>query len=175
MPATVGREPSAMVTPCAAGRKVKADDFTCLLHFLGACSCPHFELKAMLALGQSRHPSARRWIALTTAVMLAACTSLQTVPIEAGRAPEGVAPGDTVTVNTARGETLEFEVVRVDSDALVGEDTRVAFEDIATLEVEKPEPVKTVGLVAGGVVTTIVVVLGALALVLAAGLTATGG
>jgi hypothetical protein len=175
MPATAAGEPSAMVTPCTAGRKVKADDFACLLRFLGGSNCPHFELKAMLAPAQSRHPCARNSIALMTAAMLAACTSLQTVPIEAGRAPEGVAPGDTVTVTTARGEKLEFEAVRVDCDALVDEDTRVAFEDIAALEVEKPEPVKTVGLVAGGVVTTIVVVLGALALVLAAGLTATGG
>ena len=107
--------------------------------------------------------------------MLAACTSLRTVPIEAGRAPEGVAPGDTVTVMSVRGEKLEFEVDRLDPDALVGEDTRVAFADIAALEVEKPEPVRTVGLVAGGVVTTILVVLGALALVLAVSLTATGG
>jgi hypothetical protein len=78
-------------------------------------------------------------------------------------------------VTTVRDEELEFEVVRIDPDALVGEDTRVAFADIATLEVEKPAPVKTVGLIAGSVVTTILVVVGALALVLVTSLTATGG
>jgi endonuclease YncB( thermonuclease family) len=129
----------------------------------------------MLLLGHSVTARLRRWTALITALALAACTSMQPVPIEAGRAPEGVAPGDTVTVTTVRGEKLEFEVVRLEPDALVGQETRVAFEDIATLEVEKPAPVKTVGLIAGSVVTTIIVVVGAFALVLAAGLTATGG
>ena len=97
---------------------------------------------------------------MITAVMLAACTSLQTVPIEAGRAPEGVGPGDEVTVTTMRGEKLEFEVVRVDADALVGEDAQVAFEDIATLEVERPAPGKSAGLVAGGLAIVIAVAVG---------------
>jgi hypothetical protein len=163
-----------MVPPCAAGRKAKADDFACLMRVLGAFDRSHFELKAMLAAGHSRHACARRWIALITAVMLAACTSLRTIPIEAGRVPEGVEPGDTVVVTTRRGEKLQFEVVRLDSDALVGEDTRVAFEDIAELQVEKPAPAKSVGLFAGGVVAVIAVVVG-IVLLIAANIPATGG
>lgn len=108
---------------------------------------------------------------MITAVMLAACTSLRPVPLEAGRAPEGIGPGDKVTVTTVRGEKLEFEVVRLEADALVGEDTRVAFEDIATLEVEETDPEKTVGAI---LASSAVVVIGALlalgALIAAAGL-----
>ena len=108
---------------------------------------------------------------MITAVMLAACTSLRPVPLEAGRVPEGIGPGDKVTVTTVRGEKLEFEVVRLEADALVGEDTRVAFEDIATLEVEETDPEKTVGAI---LASSAVVVIGALlalgALIAAAGL-----
>jgi hypothetical protein len=74
---------------------------------------------------------------------------------------------------TVRGEKIEFEVVRVDADALVGEDAQVAFKDIATLEVKKPAPGKTAGLVAGGVVTVVAVVVGLL-LFIAASIPATG-
>lgn len=128
----------------------------------------------MLSLGHSVHARARRWMALITAVALAACTSLQAVPIEAGRAPEGVGPGDTVTVTTVRGEKIEFEVVRVDADALVGADAQVAFEDIATLEVTKPAPGKTAGLIGGGVAIVAAIVVGLL-LFIAANIPATGG
>lgn len=104
------------------------------------------------------------------AVMLTACTSLRTVPVEAGRAPEGIEPGDKVVVTTLRGEKLEFEVVRLDADALVGEQTRVAFDDIATLEVEELDPEATgAALFAGGVATLFLGLLAVGALVAAAG------
>ena len=140
----------------------------------GRLGSPHLKSQVMIAPGPRRHAYLRRSIALITAVMLAACTSLQAVPIEAGRAPEGVGPGDTVTVTTVRGEEIEFEVVRVDADALVGEDAQVAFKDIATLEVKKPAPGKTAGLIAGGVVTVVAIVVG-LFLFIAASIPATGG
>lgn len=120
--------------------------------------------------GPSRHAGTRAWIALITAAMLAACTSLRSVPIEAGRVPEGVGAGDKVMVTTVRGEKLEFEVVRLDADALVGEDTRVAFEDIATLAVEEIDPEKTGGaLFAGGVATLILTLVAVGALLAAVG------
>jgi hypothetical protein len=125
----------------------------------------------MNASCRSRLARTRRWIALLTAVALAACTSLRTVPIEAGRAPVGVAPGDTVVVTTVAGEKLEFEVVRIDRDALIGADARVAFEDIATLQVEEIDPSKTGGAIFAGGIATLMVGLVALgALVATAGL-----
>jgi hypothetical protein len=122
----------------------------------------------MPALGSARRACRRRWIALIIAVTLAACTSLRTVPVEVGQAPEGIGPGDRVTVTTVRGEKLQFEVVRLDADALVGEDVRVAFEDIATLEVEETDPAKTGGAVLGGVAVVVIGALVALVALIAA-------
>ena len=99
----------------------------------------------MCLAGYSRPARPRAWIALITAVVLSACTSVRTVPIEPGRAPEGVAPGDKVMATTVDGEKLEFDVVRIDADALVGKDARVPFEDIAALEVEEADTARTIG------------------------------
>jgi hypothetical protein len=125
----------------------------------------------MNASCRSRLARTRSWIALLTAVALAACTSLRTVPIEAGRAPAGVAPGDKVVITTVAGEQLEFEVVRLDPDAVIGADARVAYEDIAALQVEEIDASKTGGAIFGGGMATFIVLLVALsALVAAAGL-----
>jgi hypothetical protein len=129
---------------------------------------PHFELQAVTAPEQFGRASLRRSTALAVALMLAACTSPRTVPLEVGRAPEGVGPGDTVMVTTVRDQKLQFEVVRVDADALVGEDVRVAFEEIAALEVEQTDPAKTGGAIFGGVAVVVIGALLALGLLIAA-------
>jgi hypothetical protein len=120
---------------------------------------------------QPRHRRPRASISVFAAAALVACTSLRTVPLEPGRAPQGIEAGDEVVVTTVRGEKLEFEIVRVDIDALVGEHDRVAFADIATLEVEEIEREKTGGvLFAGGVAALILGLLAVGALLVAAGL-----
>jgi hypothetical protein len=52
---------------------------------------------------------------------------------------------------TTDGRRLEFTLARVDPDALVGPSERVPFDQIATLEVERPDKAKTAAAVAGGV------------------------
>ena len=48
-------------------------------------------------------------------------------------------------VTTVDGEKLKFDVVRIDADALIGKDARVALEDIAALGVEETDAARTVG------------------------------
>ena len=45
----------------------------------------------------------------------------------------GVQPGDTVEIETANGDKLEFEVKDVTADAVVGEQQRVPFSEIVAI------------------------------------------
>ncbi len=45
----------------------------------------------------------------------------------------GVQVGDTVEIETTEGEKVKFEVTDVTADALIGENERVAFSDIAKI------------------------------------------
>jgi hypothetical protein len=93
----------------------------------------------------------------TLAYALAACTSLQGVPIshEPGKTP-AVKVGETVEVTNSKGETLKFKVTAIEPDALVGKDIRVPYVEITTLQVERNDPAQTgVTLwIVGGVILT---------------------
>lgn len=52
---------------------------------------------------------------------------------------------------TTDGRQLEFAVQRFEVDAVVGPDERVPFDQIATIEVERPDKAKTATAVVGGV------------------------
>ena len=82
--------------------------------------------------------------------VLASCTSYREAWIGELR------PGDRVRLTTTDGALHEFEVVALEEDALVGPDLRLAFEEIASVEKQTPNHLSTV-LLAGGVVTLIVV------------------
>lgn len=96
-------------------------------------------------------------VALLVAVNLvwtSACTSMQTVPMPpAGPQVPAVAVGEEVSVTQVDGRTVSFKVTAVEPDALVGGDVRVRYEDIARLEVRRPDQGETSAVVAvfGGV------------------------
>lgn len=87
---------------------------------------------------------------VAAALVVASCTT--TRPIDPG-APaslvEEVQPGDRVKITTRDGRELEFEVVTVEPDALVGAEQRVARGEIANLEVTQTSVAKTSALVGG--------------------------
>lgn len=88
---------------------------------------------------------------VVAALVVASCTT--TRPIDPG-APaslvDAVQPGDRVKITTRDGRGLEFEVVSVEPDALVGAEQRVARDEIASLEVTHTSVAKTTALVGGG-------------------------
>jgi hypothetical protein len=106
-------------------------------------------MEHMVMVGISR----LRQIAVSGLLVLAVagCTSSYDVPLSApGGRPE-VSAGKPVKIVTTDGRRLEFTVQRVDADAVVGPDERVPFDQIATLEVERPDKAKTAAAVVGGV------------------------
>lgn len=87
---------------------------------------------------------------VAAALVVASCTT--TRPIDPGapaRIVEEVQPGDRVKITTRDGRELEFEVVTVEPDALVGAEQRVARGEIANLEVTQTSVAKTSALVGG--------------------------
>jgi hypothetical protein len=56
--------------------------------------------------------------------------------------------GDTVQIVTRDGKTTTFEIVAVTMEAIVGQDHRIAFVDIAELQKREVDAGKTVGMVA---------------------------
>ncbi len=119
-------------------------------------------------------PPAAVWrplLALLTAlsILLAGCVSMRSVPLPAPGQPAAsvaVKVGDQVQVQTRSGETCEFKVTAVESDALVGKDRRVRFEDMSGLQVKHLDKLRTGGAVAA---TTLGVVLVAVLIVMASG------
>lgn len=118
-------------------------------------------MAARQALGTfARKPLQRGAAFLVLASLLVACTSSRTIDVGAPSAlAEEVHPGDQVAITTREGQELQFEVVRVERDALVGTTERVSLDDIAQLEVTRLSPARTAGL-AGGSMLLVVVVAG---------------
>jgi hypothetical protein len=81
---------------------------------------------------------------ITLAYALAACTSLQGVPMppDPGKTP-AVKVGEKVEVTKKNGDIVQFRVTAVEPDALVGKDVRVAYSDIGILQVERTDPAQT--------------------------------
>ena len=92
--------------------------------------------------------------ALLTAlgVLLAGCVSMRSVPLPVPGQPASsvaVKVGDQVQVQTKTGETVEFKVTAIESDALAGKDRRVRFVDMTGLQVKHLDKLRTGGAVAG--------------------------
>ncbi|HEY4645746.1 MAG TPA: hypothetical protein VIH25_05645 [Steroidobacteraceae bacterium] len=103
----------------------------------------------------------QRVIALivTLNFILTACTSLQGVPLPGPDQPSAtpaVKVGETVEVTTRAGEKLRFKVTSVETDALVGEEVRVAYADMASLQVERSDGARTgvAAWIVGGILLT---------------------
>ena len=105
---------------------------------------------------------------LTVAAFLTTgCTSLQNVPLSQNGqtvARPNVKAGESVVVTKKDGTKQKFKVLKVEDDALVGENVRVSYADISSLEAQRADgaPSKK-ALIIGGVV------LGAVAIAVAAG------
>jgi len=88
--------------------------------------------------------AASTWQRALTVVFIAvflatSCTSLETVNIpapESPPAPLAVKVGDTVVLTTRDNKEKRFKVHAVEADALVGKFERVAYADMATLNIE---------------------------------------
>jgi len=107
----------------------------------------------------------RATVLLTIAAFLTTgCTSLQTVQ------RSDVKAGETVVVTKKDGAKQKFKVLKVEDDALVGQDVRVSYADISSVEEQRANgtPSKK-ALIIGAAV------LGAVAIAAAAGSSGGGG
>lgn len=96
-------------------------------------------------------------LAVITSLLITSCMSLQDVQLPASDQPTAtpaVKVGEIVEVTTRDGEKKRFAVTTVEADALVGQDVRVAYEDMTSLKVERSaaeKPTKIALIVIGGV------------------------
>ncbi len=101
------------------------------------------------------------------AFLTTGCTSLQTVPLAQGAqgvARPDVKSGESVVVTKKDGSKQTFTVLKVEDDALVGHNTRVAYADMSSLEVKRADGnANKTALIVGAVV------LGAVGIAAAAG------
>src|SRR5215470_9547538 len=85
-----------------------------------------------------------RAIALLTvaAFLTTGCTTLQSVPLassQQGSARPSVEVGESVIVTKKDGAKQKFKVSAVNDDALVGQNVRVPYGDMASLQVERSD------------------------------------
>lgn len=104
----------------------------------------------------------RRLFRAVAAVVLAAlvlgCTTTRTVDVRGlSQLAAEVQAGDRVMITTHDGRELEFEVVRVEPDALVGAAERVERNEIARLEVTGPDELRTAGAFGGGMLAVLII------------------
>jgi hypothetical protein len=97
---------------------------------------------------------------LVICLLLASCTSYKVVQI-----PENIESdiheGDTVKIVTKDGRDLEFKVVSVTSEGVIGENQQVIrFSDVAKLEKREVSAIKTAGLIVLGLAALLGIVLG---------------
>ena len=77
-------------------------------------------------------------------LFLQGCTVMQAVPVpQGGSTAAAVQIGDTVEATTRSGETKRFKVTAVTNEELRGAEARVAYSDIASLEVARSDERKT--------------------------------
>ena len=83
--------------------------------------------------------------------LVTSCTSLHRVSVpgsETSSSVPSVQVGDSVVVKTKAGEEKKFKVTAIEPDALVGKGVRVAYADMASLNVRESSKGKTTTLVA---------------------------
>jgi hypothetical protein len=108
----------------------------------------------------ARGPLTRAVAAIVLGAVLFGCTSTRPVDVrglsgEVGLARE-VEAGDRVMVKTHDGRELEFKVIRVEADALVGDTERVERHDIQELEVTRVDELRTAGGLGGGALAVLI-------------------
>jgi hypothetical protein len=86
-------------------------------------------------------------LVLVICLLLASCTSYKVVQIPENRESE-IHEGDTVKIVTKDGRDLQFKVVSVTSEGVIGENQQVIrFSDVAKLEKREVSAIKTAGLI----------------------------
>lgn len=101
--------------------------------------------------------SAERWrqavaLIVITSFLTTSCASFKDVQVPTSEQTSAVKVGDTVEATTRDGAKKQFKVTAVEADALVGEDVRVAYQDMTSLRVKQEasaESKKTTWLVVG--------------------------
>ncbi len=80
----------------------------------------------------------QRAVATLVAVSyLSGCASLQNVPFGQSSGKPAVEVGESVVVTTKAGAKKSFTVTSVESDALVGANSRVSYAEIERLDVKR--------------------------------------
>ena len=103
----------------------------------------------------------RRGVALLVLfAMVVGCSSTRMVDLAASPSLAAqVQVGDHVRIVTVDGRILEFEVERVDPEAIEGRELRVQRDEIAELEITRFSAARTAGLVGGAGLTAVGVAL----------------
>jgi len=89
--------------------------------------------------------AANRWqqaltVGCVAVFLTTSCTSLHTVNIPSSDSPPAspaVEIGDTVVITSRDANKKRFKVTAIETDALIGKGERVAYADMATLNVEQ--------------------------------------
>ncbi len=106
------------------------------------------------------------------AFLATGCTSLQAVPLaqsSQGSARPNVEVGESVVVTKKDGAKQKFKVSAVNDDALVGQNVRVPYADMASLQVERSDGSHTKAILIGAAIV------GAIAIAAAASGGGSGG
>ncbi len=90
-------------------------------------------------------------IVVFLSLSLISCTTMQAVEASKTENPYQIESGDDIILSTLKGDTFALEIRSVSEDALVGADSRgklwkVPYRQIASLQVEKVDAAKTVGI-----------------------------
>ena len=110
----------------------------------------------------------KRATALLTVVafLTAGCTSLQNVPLsqngQSVQRPD-IKAGESVVVTKKDGKKQKFKVLKVEDDALVGQNVRISYADMASLEAQRADggPSKKALLIGGAVLGAVVIAVSA--------------
>ena len=110
----------------------------------------------------------KRATALLTVVafLTTGCTSLQNVPLsqngQSVQRPD-IKAGESVVVTKKDGAKQKFKVLKVEDDALVGQNVRINYADMASLEAQRADgsPSKKALIIGGAVLGAVVIAVAA--------------
>ena len=110
----------------------------------------------------------KRATALLTVVafLTTGCTSLQNVPLsqngQSVQRPD-IKAGESVVVTKKDGKKQKFKVLKVEDDALVGQNVRISYADMASLEAQRADgsPSKKALIIGGAVLGAVVIAVAA--------------
>jgi len=96
-----------------------------------------------------------------TAFLATGCSSLQNVPLaqtQQGSARPTVEVGESVVVTKKDGAKEKFKVSAVNDDALVGQNVRVPYGDMASLQVQRSDGSHKTAIIVGAAIVGALVI-----------------